>query len=286
MSQEKSYFESGKEYLSNALVSAQEKAHELGARMGLVTPTMQEEIKFGAEKMKTTDTQGNINETKEQLKENLYDTTENAYEKGKQAWNGTQNTLHEHGARMGVVEPTMAEEIKFGAEKMGTADTKGRLGEVEEKIKEGKENLQEKGTQVWEATQDKAQEMNEKMKANLEKGREKVKEATEAPGQLHEIGARVGLANPTMAEEIKFGAEKMGTAGPTVGVKEKLDSGAEKLKGAKENIQEKGSQAWTGTKEKLHEHGARLGVVEPTMAEEIKFGAEKMGTADTREATV
>jgi len=280
--------------------------HELGARVGLVEPTMAEEIKFGAEKMGTAVSTSKLNEIGEMMKENVAVGVETAKEKSAQLWRATQEKvsglnekikenvdfgwqkmmeatetpgpLHELGARVGLVQPTMSEEIKFGAEKMGTAGPTAQLNEM-------KENVQEKGAQVWTKTQDKVQEYNEKIKENVELGKEKVKESTETPGPLHELGARVGLVEPTMSEEIKFGAEKMGTAGPTAKLneigaktKENVDFGIDKLKGATENLQEKSKQVWNKTQDKAHEHVARIGLVEPTMSEEIKFASEKMGT--------
>jgi len=188
----------------------------------------------------------------------------------------TPAPLHELGARVGITQPTMAEEIKFGAEKMGTAGPTAKLNEMTETVKE-------KGTQVLIDTQETVQGLSDSVKENLEFGRNKVIVATETPGPLHELGARVGLVQPTMAEEIKFGAEKMGTAGPTA-----------KLNEMTETVKEKGAQVWNQTQDKvqeynekikeitprpIHELGARVGLVQPTMAEEIKFGAEKMGTA-------
>jgi len=195
------------------------------------------------------------------VKENL----EFGWEKMKEM---TPAPLHEVGARVGLVQPTMSEEIKFGAEKMGTAGPTASLNEM-------KENVQETGAQVWTNAQD------------------KVQENVEAPGTLHELGARVGLVEPTMTEEIKFGAEKMGTAGPSaklneIGVKtkENMDYGYYKLKGATENLQEKSKEVWNMTQDIAHEHGARVGLVEPTMSEEIKFAAEKMGTGKELEMNV
>jgi len=185
------------------------------------------------------------------VKENL----EFGWEKMKEM---TPAPLHEVGARVGLVPPTMSEEIKFGAEKMGTAGSTASLN-----------------------AQDEVQEYNEKIKENVE-----------APGPLHELGARVGLVEPTMSEEIKFGAEKMGTASPSklneIGIKtkENMDYGYYKLKGATENLQEKSKEVWNKTQDIAHEHGARVGLVEPTMSEEIKFAAEKMGTGKELEMNV
>jgi len=280
--------------------------HELGARAGLVQPTMAEEIKFGAEKMGTAGP-SKLNQFGEIVKDNVAygvetakGVTENVKEKSAQLWRATQESvwglnemvkenleygwekmkeltpapLHEVGARVGLVQPTMSEEIKFGAEKMGTAGPTAKLNEM-------KENVQETGEQVWNNAQDKVQEYNEKIKENVE-----------APGTLHELGARVGLVEPTMSEEIKFGAEKMGTAGPSklneIGLKtkENMDYGYFQLKGATENLQEKGKEVWNKTQDIAHEHGARVGLVEPTMSEEIKFAAEKMGTGKELEMNV
>jgi len=182
-----------------------------------------------------TETQGKVQEVNEKVKENLEV--------------GCSGPLHELGARVGLVQPTMSEEIKFGAEKMGTAGPTAKLNE-----------MQEKGAQVWTQAQDKAQEYNEKIQENVEIAKEKVKGMTEAPGPLHEAGARVGLVQPTMSEEIKFGAEKMGTAGPSaklreIGVKtkENVDVSIDKMKGVTENLQEKGKEVWNKTQDKAHE---------------------------------
>jgi len=194
------------------------------------------------------------------------------------------------------VQPTMAEEIKFGAEKMGTAGPTATLHEFGAKVKENvavgtetvkevTESVKQKSAQLWTETQAKVQEVNEIVKENLEFGWQKVLEATEAPGPLHEIGARVGLVQPTMSEEIKMGAEKMGTAGPTAKLHEMTETVKEKglqlNESVKENLEfgrRKVMEA-TETPGPLHEIGARVGLVQPTMTEEIKFGAEKMGTA-------
>jgi len=327
--------------------------HELGARVGLVQPTMSEEIKFGAEKMGTATSTSKLNEFGEIMKENVaigvetaMEATETIKEKSAQLWRETQEKvqglndkvmenlefgwqkmreatepprpLHELGARVGLVQPTMSEEIKFGAEKMGTAVSTTALNEFGTKVKETAavgvetakdvtETIKEKSAELWNETQEKVQCLNESAKENLEFGRKKVIEATETPGPLHELGARVGLVQPTMSEEIKFGAERMGTAGPTattklneIGtkVKETAVVGAKTAKDTTETIKEKSAQLWTETQGKvlevnekvkenlevgcsgpLHELGARVGLVQPTTSEEIKFGAEKMGTA-------
>jgi len=206
----------------------------------------------------------------EKIKENL----EVGWQKITEATE-TPGPLHEVGARVGLVQPTMSEEIKFGAEKMGTAVSTSSLNET----------IKEKSAQLWTETQGKVQELNEKIKENLEIGWQKMTEATETPGPLHELGARVGLVEPTMSEEIKFGAEKMGTAGPTAKLneigaktKEKVQEYNEKIKENVELGKEKVKDS-TEAPGPLHELGARVGLVEPTMSEEIKFGAEKMGTA-------
>jgi len=91
---------------------------------------------------------------------------------------------------------------------------------------------------------------------------------TEAPGPLHEAGARVGLVQPTMSEEIKFGAEKMGTAGPSAKLreigtktKENVDVSIDKIKGVTENLQEKSKEVWNKTQDKAHESVAQVGSV-------------------------
>jgi len=247
--------------------------HELGARVGLVQPTMSEEIKFSAEKMGTAGPTAKLNEIGIKLQENVAvgtetvkEMTETVKEKSVKLWTETQEKVqelndkvmenldlgwqkmkemtpgpvHELGARVGIVQPTMAEEIKFGAEKMGTAGPTAKLNEMTETVKE-------KGAQVWIDTQEKVQGLSDSVKENLEFGRMKVMEATETPGPLHEFGARVGLVQPTMSEEIKFGAEKMGTAGPTA-----------KLHEVTENVQEKGVQVWTKAQEKALEYNEKL----------------------------
>jgi len=247
--------------------SAQEKAHEVGARMGLVKPTVDETLKFGVEALKMAENQSKLHDVNENAKEkvdtgakNLESKTDSMQEKASQALNETQNVLHEHIARMGVVKPTTSENIKFGVENMET------------EIKDLKENVQEKGSQAWTATQEKAQEMNEKVKEKIEEGKEKVRETTEK-GWLHKTGARVGLVKPTMEEEIKFGAEN---------VKENVDMGVEKMKEAKENLEE--NATW---KDYFREQGARIGLVTPTISERAKFEAEKRKTdTDGKENTV
>jgi len=262
--------------------NVQDKAHEIGARVGLVKPTVDEELKFGVEALKMAENQSkpqdvneNAKEKADTLTEDLKSKTDNMQEKTTQAWNETQNVLHEHGARTGVVEPTTSENIQFGVEKMETG------------IKDLKENVQEKGTQAWTVTQEKALEMNEKIKENVEQGREKVRETTEK-GWLHELGARVGIVKPTVGEEIKFGAEnvkenvdvgvekaKENVDAGVEKVKENVDAGVEKVKEAKENLEEKAT--W---KDYFHEQGARIGLVTPTLPEKVKFEAEKWKTAD------
>jgi len=353
-----------------------EPIHELGARVGLVQPTMKEEIKFGAEKMGTTGPYATLNEIGVKTKENMDYGYNKLQEKSKEVWNNnkdkvkeyneviqenvkeiTPGPIHELGARTGLVQPTMAEEIKFGAEKMGTATSTSKLNQIGEIVKDNvaygvetakgvTENVKEKSAQLWRATQESVWGLNEMVKENLEYGWEKMKELTpaplhevgarvglvqptmseeikfgaekmgtagstasnemkenvqetgeqvwnnEAPGTLHELGARVGLVEPTMSEEIKFGAEKMGTAGPSklseIGIKtkENMDYGYFQLKGATENLQEKGKEVWNKTQDVAHEHGARVGLVEPTMSEEIKFAAEKIGTGKELEMNV
>jgi len=159
---------------------------------------------------------------------------------------GCSGPLHELGARVGLVQPTTSEEIKFGAERMGTAGPTAKLNEM-------KENVQEKGAQVWTQAQE-----------NVEIAKEKVKGMTEAPGPLHEAGARVGLVQPTISEEIKFVAEKMermGTAGPTAKLRENVDVSIDKMKGVTENLQEKSKEVWNKTQDKAHESVAQVGSV-------------------------
>jgi len=316
--------------------------HELGARVGLVQPTMTEEIKFGAEKMGTAGPTATLHEVTETVKE-----------KGEQVWTGTQEKvqglsdsvkenlewgrkkvmvatetpgpLHEVGARVGLVQPTMAEEIKFGAEKMGTAGPTATLHEIgaqiqenvavgtetakeltetvkekgaqvwtdtQDKVQEMTENVKEKGAQVWTGTQEKVQEMTENVKEigaqvwtgtqekvqglsdsvkeNIEFGKMKVMEATEAPGPLHELGARVGLVQPTMTEEIKFEAEKLGTAGYTTKLQEIEVKTKENVSVDKEPVKRLHVHVHDLEKEKLKE------VTTPIVIEEIEV--EKRGS--------
>jgi len=226
-----------------------------------------------------------VSEVYEKVKENL----EIGMEKVREAVE-TPRPFHELGARTGLVEPTTAEEIKFGAEKMGTAVSGFETKTGESAYKP------DKSYQVWLDTQDKVSEVYEKVKENLEIGMEKVREAVETPRPFHELGARAGLVEPTMAEEVKFGAEKMGTAVSGFETKtgesayqpdksyqvwmdtqDKVSECYEKIKENLEIGMEKVKEA-TETPGPAHEIGARMGVVEPTVAEEIKFAAEKKDT--------
>jgi len=147
--------------------------------------------------------------------------------------------------------------------------------ETQDKLLEMKDNVQEKGNQVLTDTQGKVRGLSDSVKGNLEFGRMKVIEVTETPGPLHEFGARVGLVQPNMSEEIKFGAEKMGTAGPTA-----------KLHEITENVQEKGVQVWTKAQEKALEYEKHRDNVElekviheiEVMKENVQFDTEKKET--------
>jgi len=279
MSQQTNY-KSGKERLEDVWTSTTEKAHEMGARLGLVNPTMNEQLKFTGEKIVTPSTQEKLSELDTQTHGIPLGREISEPEKGTQAQMGIKEMAHELGARVGVVEPIMKEEIKFGSEKM-----QGKTGT----LKDATEGMKEKGAEAWSGAKEKGHELGARvgvveptMKEEIKFGAEKmqgktgtVKDATVgmkeqgtkawsgAKEKGHELGARVGVVEPTMKEEIKFGAEKM--QGKTGTVKD-----------ATEEMKEQGAEVWSGAKEKAHEVGARVGVVEPTLKEEIKFGAEKM----------
>jgi hypothetical protein len=180
-----------------------------------------------------------------------------------------QGVLHEIGARVGLVQPTIGEEIKFGAEKIGGPRTLEKLQE-----------LDSKGQLSAVPRSDFA-----------------------SKGVLHEIGARTGLVEPTIGEEIKIKSEQMRGDDPrtvldnfqnevedktrqaVVDTKEKAHIIAQKVNSNidTESLKQNTSQAWDGTKVKAHELGARVGIVEPTMAEEIKIGAGSIKTGKTQE---
>jgi len=269
------------------------KVHEIGSRLGVAEPTIQEQIKFEGEKIITPTTQQKLEELDTQTHgvpvgreldadEENKRVTQRLKEGSVEYLTTAKGVAHEIGARVGLVEPTMKEEIKFGAEKVqGGGWT----------LQGATEKIWDQGAQVWNTAKGAVQGIGAKvglvapapgtmeeikMEAERPNVSDKVAEVAERVQERgdqvwddtknvgHELGARAGIVEPTMKEEIKFGAEKMqyGVT-PTVA-------------GAKEIIQDQGSQAWDSAKDKAHEVGARVGVVDPTLKEEIKFGAEKI----------
>jgi hypothetical protein len=180
-----------------------------------------------------------------------------------------QGVLHEIGARVGLVQPTIGEEIKFGAEKIGGPKTLEKLQELDARGHLNAVPQSEFASQ----------------------------------GILHEIGARTGLVEPTIGEEIKIRAEQLRGDDPrtvmdnfqndveaktrqaVADTKEKAHHVAQKVGSSipADKIKENAGQAWDGTKGKAHELGARAGLVEPTLREEIKIGAESIKTGTTQE---
>jgi hypothetical protein len=243
-------------FFSNAYNYTTQTAHNLGVKIGIVSPSPAETIREAGAILGDTSgpytawtpvTEPTMTEViknstyRDSLPENRYANT--GYTDKNIAYHGTEpmpgksyantgltdpavekmkDTAHTVGVKMGVANPTPAEKARQEAHKLG--------------VKTGVEDPT----------------MGERLYGTMENVGEKAKE------KAHQAGVKMGVVAPTTGEKIYGTMENVGEK-----AKEKAHQAGVKMGVAEPTLGEKVSET-------AHKAGVKMGVVEPTLGEKVK----------------